>query len=563
VFWTKQRCITSTIVECPSGDCPTVLFLQQSCCILSSLLHPSFTRRCPFSLLNPTSAIVVVEVAPSYSSCMDSKYSSSSSSSSGSGGREHEQQSYRPLKRLLFVITTAVLVTFAYSARPSAYSSTTAAAGITTKVAVGNDRFNRSRLVVNNTPEMLSSSPMDGKIHSVLARLTKTRTRYYMYEDKRFEPQPPLLRKGRVAQTRMRARYGGFALAEEQILEALKNHPLRTLNASEADLYIVPISLTRHMINSRIGGDPVAAVFDVLYEQEIFQSTQGGNRHVLITQTPNLFSHEHLRLYAHIGIAQHYPKLWNVTVVKPFDHEESSYAVREGLSTNNDFHLVMVRCGVPMSRSSASIGFLTQNEFPFRPASYEKFQNSSIGVFYHSRVQLSLFNSTPYRHALLSNSTEREVARALPTSSFGFDLPANEWLEKYTSSRFCMVIRGDNPTSRAHLRAVKVGCIPIVVSDMLPYYAPTLKSSISISDYSIFIKDASFLADPIGSLSTVLNNLTNLATREKIKGLALAQRLLMTDHSESLFVPALLHEVLVAIDRAASVPVQWPHKPVH
>ena len=54
------------------------------------------------------------------------------------------------------------------------------------------------------------------------------------------------------------------------------------------------------------------------------------------------------------------------------------------------------------------------------------------------------------------------------------------------------------------LRAVKVGCLPIVVCDSCPLYAPTLASSVSMADYAILISEQAFLADPLKELQTAL-----------------------------------------------------------
>ena len=110
--------------------------------------------------------------------------------------------------------------------------------------------------------------------------------------------------------------------------------------------------------------------------------------------------------------------------------------------------------------------------------------------------------------------------------------------------------------SKSQLRAVKAGCIPVIVSNLLAYYSPTFKSSIAMSDYTIMLDEDEFLADPVAALLK-LNDLSEDVISEKLEYLTLAQRLFLPDHPESLFVPALLHEVHESMKRASSYS-NWP-----
>ena len=401
------------------------------------------------------------------------------------------------------------------------------------------------------------SSSAAAKIEQVIQRLTKkTMPRYYVYDEDKFQPQiePPVVPGRHASNFRaIKKRYRAFAEAEEHIIDALSNHSLRTRDVEEADLFFVPISLTRHLITRHLPGHPVAEVLDALYNQTMFQSSQG-HRHFMIVQIPNMWSWPHLEIYENMNlqISQQYPKLWNVTIGKEFDQEGCEEARKKGLIEDSDFKQMMLEKAVTMSRSSFSLNTIPVAEFPFSRASLTKFRNSSWDCFYHTRTTPSMFNSTPYRHALLNDT----VLKALPGSSIGFDIDARQWMEHFQSSRFCLVIRGDTPMSKSQLRAVKAGCIPVIVSNLLEYYSPTFKSSIAMSDYTIMLDEVEFLADPVAALLK-LNDLSEEVISEKLEYLALAQRLFLPDHPESLFVPALLHEVNESMNRASNYS-HWP-----
>ncbi len=399
------------------------------------------------------------------------------------------------------------------------------------------------------------SSIVAANIEQIIQRLTRSSMpRYYVYEDDRFVAQvvPEDEDPSKQERGRMRERYEGFAQAEEHIINVLANHSLRTRDAEEADLFFVPISLTRHLIERR-KGHTAAEVLFALYNQTFFQSNEG-HRHFMILQLANMWSWEHLELYKGrtLRISHQYRRLWNMTIGKVFDQEGCKEAKEKGLLEGSGFKPMMLDCGVTMSRSSFSLNFIPLPSFPFIRASMEKFRNASWDFFYYSRIEPSMFNSTPYRHALFNDT----IRNALPGSSIGIRIRPYLWMEHFLSSRFCLVVRGDNPLSRSQLRAVKVGCIPVIVSNLLEYYAPIFKSSIRVSDYSIMVDEDEYLADPVGELMKV-KNMSEEILCEKMEYLKLAQRLLIPDDPESLFVPALLHEVNESIKRASNHS-NWP-----
>lgn len=316
-----------------------------------------------------------------------------------------------------------------------------------------------------------------------------------------------------------------------------------------------------HIINRQEGNGSIGSVFEAVYEQPEFQQQKP---HLLLLQMPNLFDQEHAKLFskAHYRIYQQLPKLWNNTIVaKVFDQDACQEilnvdAAHQTDSRIGDFLPVVQSGAKRTSRSSFSLGQMAPNSFPYVPASYEhKFLTAnSVEIFYRSRLRESAFNSTPFRHAMLNES----VFRKFPNSSIGIDVSPEQWMSEFQSARFCMVIRGDTPTSRALLRAIKVGCIPVVVSDLYPSYATTLKSSIPMHKYAVLLDEAMFLADPVATVSHTLNNLDDISS--KIQWLALAQRIMIPDHPASLFVPALLYEARKAQEYGAQFPDKMPRR---
>ena len=128
-------------------------------------------------------------------------------------------------------------------------------------------------------------------------------------------------------------------------------------------------------------------------------------------------------------------------------------------------------------------------------------------------------------------------------SSIGYGLPPDEWLREFSSSKFCAAIRGDTPHTHALLNAVKLGCIPVIVSDFYPMYAPSFPSTLKMEDYCVFNPEDDFIRDPAKELLKLMD-LSEGAIRRKLEGLAFAQKVVLNDHPESLFVQAFLKESL-------------------
>lgn len=94
----------------------------------------------------------------------------------------------------------------------------------------------------------------------------------------------------------------------------------------------------------------------------------------------------------------------------------------------------------------------------------------------------------------------------------------------------------------------------MVVSDEYSWYAPSLPSTLNFTDYTIMIDEQAFLKNSWRELHRVYSDLTEEKIKQKLEAVAYAQRVMFTDHRESLFVQAFLKEALASIplsDRVA------------
>jgi Exostosin family len=309
----------------------------------------------------------------------------------------------------------------------------------------------------------------------------------------------------------------------------LTNNTWRVTDPAVADLFFAPTPLAAY---TRVMS-AIQTIMRKLTRQPSFKNYQG-HRHVVFALGGRWFDvgNQTLNLNTRFFNGKWAPRLENVTVAREYDAiacQQLSNDQQDHGDWNHYYSTFR-----PISKYTFSLGLLAGAFLPFIPASYEKFAMMNYTIFYHTRTTPSDNGSTPYRWAPLNVT--------LPfKASIGYDIDPDLWMERFTSSKFCLVIRGDDSASHALLRAVKVGCIPVVISDHFPMIGQTFKTSLDMRDFSIFLDEKEFLKNPQEQLAS-LQDIPELEIRTKLIALRYAQQVTCPDHPDSLFLPALMLE---------------------
>ena len=138
------------------------------------------------------------------------------------------------------------------------------------------------------------------------------------------------------------------------------------------------------------------------------------------------------------------------------------------------------------------------------------------------------------QHAPILNVTKS----ALPLSSIGFNLQRHVWNQEYADSKFCLVIRGDTPHSHALFNAVKVGCIPVIISDWYPFLLRPFPPHWICGTFCIFLPEGEFLSNPEKSLQN-LQDIPLHVIKSNLRNL----QVLIMDHPRS---PAFVREAMAS-----------------
>ena len=100
-------------------------------------------------------------------------------------------------------------------------------------------------------------------------------------------------------------------------------------------------------------------------------------------------------------------------------------------------------------------------------------------------------------------------------------------------------------------RAIRAGCMPLIVSDSLPAYQPLYSKTVNYSNFALLVKEDDFLDDPFRSLDNAVSSLSPTDLRNKVEGLRLMQRIVTCDQPDSLFVPAFSREIVQTMSEGA------------
>lgn len=366
-------------------------------------------------------------------------------------------------------------------------------------------------------------------------------SRYYIYDDDTISQSRRILKFRRQKQDSVQVQFAHITTAiesEQNMLEALKRHPLRTRNSSEAEIFIVSTPITE-LLAYGCHWEYCTwydEAFDALVKTPTFQQHQGRN-HVIIAQSWPLFNK---RFSAYVpALSRYYRWLENVTVASSFDPFGCIELHNQLPSRQSDFSSLFEE-EVPVT-NAFSVGLGFHRPYPIQPATFAKFKASEVLVFYRASQGDFSFGSTKFRDCMLNDT----VTSGLPSSDIGFDSTSKDRFASIASSKFCLVVREDTPHSFSLATAVRAGCIPVIISDDYQMYGGPFKSSMSTTDFAIYIKESSFLADPLEELRK-LQHLSDDVVKEMLSHLSIAQRILMLDHPQSLFVEALLREAVAS-----------------
>ena len=199
------------------------------------------------------------------------------------------------------------------------------------------------------------------------------------------------------------------------------------------------------------------------------------------------------------------------------------------------------------TKSSVILPFNSHPDMPFinDPLSYEDWKkNRDIDFWYRTTKKESAHGGTDLRHLPIKHH-DRLFGKTNPKNSVGFTLPRHSWFNGWGRSKFCLIIRGDSPSSHAWIHSIRACCIPIFISDHFVDVALPFGEGkgppfwLKLEDFAFVFGEKRVLENS-QRMVQIIENTNATVLERKLKHLLEVRRLLLYDHPQSLVLEALV-----------------------
>jgi hypothetical protein len=195
-----------------------------------------------------------------------------------------------------------------------------------------------------------------------------------------------------------------------------------------------------------------------------------------------------------------------------------------------------------LTKQAVTMPFVVHSDMPHvKDLTYLDWKATrDITFWYHTTKKNSSHGATELRHFPIKHDIVFGNR-----SSVGFNIPRNEWLQGFSRSKFCLVVRGDTPTSHSWTAALQACCIPVFISDhfaevALPFGNGSGPPSwLAVEHFAFAVAEKEVLKNP-NRMADVVLEASEAEVAAKLKGLVEVRRLFMYDHPESLLVKGLV-----------------------
>ena len=163
----------------------------------------------------------------------------------------------------------------------------------------------------------------------------------------------------------------------------------------------------------------------------------------------------------------------------------------------------------------------------------------NVSMFFHTRSGKGKGGTLAHgSHALRHAAASRP--HCFPNGSVGFGVPRRAWAAGPASSRWCLAVRGDSPSTLKFWNALASGCIPVVVSDSLEEVGVP-PFGVKLDEIAVKLDEAAFLQNP-EAVMPMLEALPVATLKAKLAALRWAQPRLIMNHPASLVASLVLEQ---------------------
>jgi hypothetical protein len=171
--------------------------------------------------------------------------------------------------------------------------------------------------------------------------------------------------------------------------------------------------------------------------------------------------------------------------------------------------------------------------------SFEEWDKRNNTVFYQGGGGAYAWGGTRIRKAPLN-----KTFASLPGVKVGTGLPPKEWVAGFENTKFCLVMRGDTPSSHSLYNSMKSGCMPVIVSDTLFLFGLPFTSQLPWSLFTITFPEEVFVMDSL-AVARVLWQYPQKHLRTLFANMQAFQNALLYETNNTLLGDYILRQVAV------------------
>jgi hypothetical protein len=148
-----------------------------------------------------------------------------------------------------------------------------------------------------------------------------------------------------------------------------------------------------------------------------------------------------------------------------------------------------------LCRCAVVVPYLADGSLHHLQPTFEEWRKRKNTVFHYTSSKEFLWNATNLRRTPVNHNLSR-----ISGVQVGLDKPQQEWLSELEQSKFCLVMRGDTPSSHGLINAIKVGCVPVILSDSFQLVGQPFPTQLPWSLFTVALSEQAFAADPYAVL---------------------------------------------------------------
>ena len=356
--------------------------------------------------------------------------------------------------------------------------------------------------------------------NSEVTRSHKHKFNFFMYTD--LQPFVPLTCSGHNTDS-----------PDKIFIEQLENHPQRTLDATKASLFVIPLQLLQSFECNRDKYDQWLAHSINNLQASFWFQRYNGIDHIMPA------FHYKFSGFSDINQILLPPScrsvLQNVTMTRYEAFNDDRVQFLKPSSIFETYYKLYDR-----KKKIIVVPYLIDAKISNIQESYTEWSKRRFAIYYHTRSSQSDHGGTKLRHRPWTGKTSSQKCMSCSINRGHTD--SKKWLRGWQDSKFCLVIRGDTPTSHSFYRAVKSSCIPVLISTGFEAVGFPFSSFVDLSSFVVEISEEEWLENGITGLEQSLNSIATNSSliQSKLTALHRVQPILVWNHPDSITTTSVL-----------------------